>query len=203
MERLGMRMLVFLLFIMQSAAHWFRQLGLQGQTHWRQRTTNILHLNWVPPHTLKQLTPYHHYNHMWGSCMHICLHGKRRNNLTFTYGILKKDFTLGNKGRFYIRKYFTAMGRCKLSEFVTRIVTLLTQSQISEFIMDNISAESESDWVTTTEEWGYEKGEVESVLKKDCALWQRRYKECSRAQVPYSLDLPGVPEDKNESLLQQ
>lgn len=164
-----MRMLVFLLFIMQSAAHWFRQLGLQGQTHWRQRT-NILHLNWVPPHTLKQLTPYNHYNHMWSSCTHICLHGKRRNNLTFTYGILKKDFTLGNKGRFYIREYFAAMGRCKLSEFVTRIVTLLTQSQIPEFIMDNISDESESDWVTTTEEWGYEKGEVESMLKKDCAL---------------------------------
>jgi hypothetical protein len=61
--------------------------------------------------------------------MHICLHGKWRNNFTFTYGTLKEDFTLGNKGRFYTREYFTAMGRCKLSEAVMRIVTLLTQSQ--------------------------------------------------------------------------
>jgi len=70
--------------------------------------------------------------------MHICLHGKWRNNLTFTYGTLKEGF-------YIVREYFTAMGRFKLSEFVTRIVTLLTQSQISELIMDNISDESESD----------------------------------------------------------
>jgi len=45
-----------------------------------------------------------------------------------------------SKGRFYIiREYFTATSRCKLSEFVTRVVTLLTQRQIPELIMDNIS----------------------------------------------------------------
>ena len=91
MKRLGIRMLVFLLFITWSAAHWYRQLGLQGQTYWRQRTANILHVNWVQPHILRQLTPY---NHMWSSCIHICLHGKWRNNFTFTYGTLKEDFTL-------------------------------------------------------------------------------------------------------------
>jgi hypothetical protein len=69
--------------------------------------------------------------------------------------------------------------------------------------MDNISDESESDWATATEEWGYEEGEVELMLKKDCALWHRGYTEYSRAQVPQSLDLPGVPEDKNKSRLQQ
>jgi hypothetical protein len=77
--------------------------------------------------------------------MHICLHGNWRNNFTFTYGTLKEDFTLGNKGRFYTRKYFTAMGICNLCGSVIRIVTLLTQSQIPELIMDNISDESESD----------------------------------------------------------
>lgn len=40
--------------------------------------------------------------------------------------------------------------------------------------IDNISDESESDWVTATEEWGYEEGEVLSMLKKDCTLWHRR-----------------------------
>jgi hypothetical protein len=73
----------------------------------------------------------------------------------------------------------------------------------TELIMDNISDESESDWATATEEWGYEEGEVKSMLKKDYAFWHRGYIECSRAQVLQSLDLPGVPEDKNESLLQQ
>jgi hypothetical protein len=73
---------------------------------------------------------------------------------------------------------------------VTRMVMLLTQSQIPELIMDNISDESESDWVTATEEWVYEECEVESMLKKDCALWHRCYTECSRAQVPHSIIYP-------------
>ena len=69
--------------------------------------------------------------------------------------------------------------------------------------MDNISDESQNDWASATEEWVYEEVEAESMLKKDCELWHRGYTECSRAQVPHSLDLPSVPEDKNESLLQK
>jgi len=73
-----------------------------------------------------------------------------------------------SKGRFYVvREYFTAMGRCKLSEFVMRIVTLLTTKSDTWLIMDNISDESESDWATATKGWGYEEVEVESMLKDD------------------------------------
>jgi len=147
MDRLGMRMLVFLLFIMQSAAHWYRQLWLKGQIYWRQRTANVLGSTPYPEatHTLQSLQSHvkFMYVHMPSWQVEEQLHHYLRHS----------------KERLYIvREYFTAMVRCKLSEFVTRIFTLLTQSQIPELIMDNISDESETEQLQ-------QRGEVMKNLK--------------------------------------
>jgi hypothetical protein len=181
MDRLGVRMLVFLLFIMQSAAHWYRQLQLQGQTYWRQRTANILGSTPYPEatHTLQSLQSHvkFMYAHMPSWQVEEQFHLYLRHS----------------EGRFYIvREYFTAIGRRKLSEFVMRTVTLLTQRQIPELI----SVMSQRVTATATKGWGYEEVEGESMLKDDCALWHRGYTDCSRPHIPHSLDIPGTLKTK-------